>query len=88
MCVRVANVKSSYNQNIKISKRQFSSTDFQSAIECEIIKIKSASGKQTIYGLKMTELDSKSEISLEGDTILSKIGKLTTAHSQRVSLSC
>ncbi|XP_055323463.1 serine/threonine-protein kinase greatwall isoform X2 [Sitodiplosis mosellana] len=32
----------------------------------------------------MTELDSKSEISLEGDTILSKIGKLTTVNSPRV----
>lgn len=33
---------------------------------------------------KMTELDSKSETSLEGDTILSKLGKLTTANSPRV----
>lgn len=32
----------------------------------------------------MTELDSKSEISLEGDTMLSKLGKLTTSHSPRV----
>lgn len=35
----------------------------------------------------MMEPDLKSEISLEGDTILSKIGKLTTAHSPRV-ISC
>lgn len=32
----------------------------------------------------MMEPESKGEISLEGDTILSKIGKLTTAHSPRV----
>lgn len=32
----------------------------------------------------MTESDSKSEISLDGDTILSKIEKLTTSHSPRV----
>lgn len=33
------------------------------------------------------EPESKGEISLEGDTIISKIGKLTTAHSPRV-ISC
>lgn len=32
----------------------------------------------------MTELDSKNEISLEEDTILSKLGKLTAVHSPRV----
>lgn len=35
----------------------------------------------------MMESDSKSETSMECDTILSKIGKLTTAHSPRV-ISC
>lgn len=36
---------------------------------------------------KMNELDvtPKNEISLEGDTIISKIGKLTTSHSPRVN---
>lgn len=34
----------------------------------------------------MTELDSKSEISLEGDAFISKIGKLTTSHSPRVNI--
>lgn len=35
----------------------------------------------------MMEPELKGEISLEGDSILSKIGKLTTAHSPRV-ISC
>lgn len=44
----------------------------------------SVSHQMWIHSLTMTELDSKSEISLEGHTILSKIGKLTTTHSPRV----
>lgn len=35
----------------------------------------------------MTELDSKCEISLEGDAMISKIGKLTTSHSPRVNIT-